>query len=67
MGWDGTTYGAGGGLLLGALSIDLEGNTVGGGALDLKSGSRVVVEVLVQQLDEGYESVSNVNGNGPRE
>ena len=34
----GRTYSAGGGLLLGALSIDLEGNTVGGGALDLKGG-----------------------------
>lgn len=32
------TYSTGGGLLLGALSIDLEGNTVGGGALDLKGG-----------------------------
>jgi hypothetical protein len=44
------TYRAGGGLLLGALAIDLEGNTVGGGALDLKGSSRNVVEVLVQQL-----------------
>lgn len=34
----GRTYSAGGGLLLGALSIDLEGNTVGGGALNLKGG-----------------------------
>lgn len=34
----GRTYSAGGGLLLGALSIDLEGNTVGSGALDLKGG-----------------------------
>ena len=44
------TYGAGGILLLGALAVDLEGDTVGGGALDLKGSSRGVVEVLVQQL-----------------
>ena len=44
------TYGAGGILLLGALAVDLEGDTVGGGALDLKGSSRGVIEVLVQQL-----------------
>lgn len=48
----GITYSAGGGLLLlvAALAGDLEGNIVGGVALDLDGTSREVVEVLVEEL-----------------
>ena len=42
---------AGGGLLVGALSGDLEGDTVGGLALHLEGGGGDMVEVLVQQLE----------------
>ncbi len=44
-------YSTGGVLLVSALSGDLEGDAVGSLGLDLKSGGRSVVEVLVQQLD----------------
>ena len=47
--------GTGGGLLVGRLSGDLEGDTVGGLALHLKGGSGDMVEVLVQQL---YRNIS---------
>jgi hypothetical protein len=45
-----STYSASGLALVGALAVDLEGNTVWCVALDLKSGSGVVVEVLVEKL-----------------
>lgn len=45
------TYSAARGLLVAALAGHLEGNIVGGVALDLKGTSREVVEVLVDQLD----------------
>lgn len=50
-GWgSGFTYSTAGGLLVAALAGDLEGNVVGGVALDLDGTSRQVVEVLVEQL-----------------
>lgn len=45
------TYSAARGLLVAALAGHLEGNIVGGVALDLEGTSREVVEVLVDQLD----------------
>lgn len=75
------TYSAARGLLVAALAGHLEGNIVGGVALDLKGTSREVVEVLVDQLDipcvvsncdnlrlEGVEGVGNAaraNAEGP--
>lgn len=47
------TYSTAGGLLVAALASDLEGNIVGGVALDLDGAGRQVVEVLVQQLERG--------------
>lgn len=35
------------------LASDLEGNTVGGGILELEGGGREVVEVLVEELQNG--------------
>ena len=32
------------------LASDLEGNTVGGGVLELEGGGREVVEILVEEL-----------------
>lgn len=42
-----------GGLLVAGLASDLEGNTVGGGILELEGGGREVVEVLVEELQNG--------------
>jgi hypothetical protein len=44
------TYRAGGSLVVAALAGHLEGNIVGGVALDLKGTSREVVKVLVKEL-----------------
>jgi hypothetical protein len=44
------TYRAGGGLVVAALAGHLEGDIVGGVALDLKGASREMVEVLVEEL-----------------
>lgn len=52
---DGTgayAYRARSGLLVAALASDLEGNIVGGVALDLDGSGSEVVEVLVEQLEE---------------
>ena len=46
----GATYGAGRVLLVARLARDLEGDIVGGVALDLEGAGREVVEVLVQEL-----------------
>lgn len=48
--WNGMQYQSAGGTLVCALAGDLEGDIVGGVALDLESGCRQVVEVLVEQL-----------------
>lgn len=51
---DGTgayAYRARSGLLVAALASNLEGNVVGGVALDLDGGGGEVVEVLVEQLE----------------
>jgi hypothetical protein len=44
------TYRAAGGLIVAALAGDLEGNIVGGVALDLDGAGGEVVEVLVEEL-----------------
>lgn len=51
------SYRSGGVLLVAALASDLEGDVVGGVALDLDGTGRDVVEVLVEQL-EGKNSIS---------
>jgi hypothetical protein len=48
----GRTYRSAGDLVMAALASDLEGNIVGGVALDLKGACGQVVEVLVEELDE---------------
>lgn len=48
----GYSYRARGGLVVAALASHLEGNIVGGVALDLDGTGREVVEVLVEQLEE---------------
>lgn len=50
------TYRAAGGIVVGALASDLEGNIVGGVALDLDGAGREVVEVLVQELEAQRQS-----------
>lgn len=45
------TYRAAGGVVMAALAGHLEGNIVGGVALDLEGASREVVEVLVEELE----------------
>lgn len=50
------TYSSVGALLVGGLAGDLEGNVVGGVALELEGGGREVVEVLVQELWEANVS-----------
>jgi hypothetical protein len=52
------TYSSARGLLVARLAGNLEGNIVGGVALDLEGGSRQVVEVLVQKLKKGSQSSS---------
>jgi hypothetical protein len=47
----GVTYSTAGGLIVAVLASDLEGNIVGGVALELDGGSRHVVEILVQELE----------------
>lgn len=47
----GYSYRARGGLVVAALASHLEGNVVGGVALDLDGTGREVVEVLVEQLE----------------
>jgi len=54
----GSTYGAASGLLVAALASDLEGNIVGGVALELNGTSRKVVEVLVEQLNGARRNMS---------
>jgi hypothetical protein len=46
----GFTYGSRGGLFVAGLASDLEGDTVGGGVLELEGGGREVVEILVKEL-----------------
>lgn len=40
------------------LASDLEGDTVGGGVLELEGGGREVVEILVKELGERKANVS---------
>jgi hypothetical protein len=56
----GRTYRAAGGIVVGALASDLEGNIVGGVALDLDGAGREVVEVLVQELEAQRQSSSHL-------
>lgn len=53
-GTGGYSYRARGGLVVAALASHLEGNIVGGVALDLDGTSGQVVEVLVEQLEEAH-------------
>lgn len=46
----GCTYGSGGSLVVAALAGHLEGDIVGGVALDLEGAGREVVEILVEEL-----------------
>jgi hypothetical protein len=50
--WGRITYGTAGDLVVAALAGHLEGNIVGGVALDLNGTSIQVIEVLVQELEE---------------
>ena len=50
------TYRAAGGIVVAALASDLEGDIVGGVALDLEGAGRQVVEVLVEELEGGTVS-----------
>ena len=50
------TYRAAGGIVVAALASDLEGDIVGGVALDLEGSGRQVVEVLVEELEGGAVS-----------
>lgn len=52
------TYGSAGHLVVGGLASDLEGDIVRGVGLDLESASREVVEVLVEELENGCSMVS---------
>ena len=52
------TYGAACSLLVAVLAVDLEGDIVGGVALDLERAGGQVVEVLVQQLEIRKKSMS---------
>lgn len=47
----GETYSTGGGVVVGRLASHLEGDIVGGVALELKGRGRAVVEVLVDKLE----------------
>jgi len=54
----GRTYGSAGSLVMAALASHLEGNIVGGVALDLEGSGRQVVEVLVQELETTIVSIN---------
>lgn len=54
------TYGAGSGLLVAVLAVDLEGDIVGGVALDLERAGGQVVEVLVEQLEREKEKQKQI-------
>lgn len=56
--WRGWTYRAASGVVVAALASDLEGNIVGGVALDLDGAGGQVVEVLVEELDSQVRTVS---------
>lgn len=59
-GTEGYSYRAGSGLLVAALASNLEGNIVGGVALDLDGGGGEVVEVLVEQLEGQTEELAKM-------
>lgn len=48
-----STYSGRGVLLVAGLASDLEGHAVGGGVLELEGSGREVVEVLVEELQNG--------------